>query len=42
MGSASPSDQEAIDNVAHVGRVIAYGTSDGGTTSADVFVEITK
>jgi hypothetical protein len=28
--------------VSHVGRVLAYGTSDGSTATADVFVEITK
>jgi hypothetical protein len=42
MGSASASDQEAIDNLSHVGRVLAYGSSDGSTATADVFVEITK
>jgi Protein of unknown function (DUF3352) len=42
MGSASASDQQAIDNAAHVGRVIAYGNIDGDTSTADLFVEITK
>jgi hypothetical protein len=41
-GSSSASDQEALDNLGHVGRVAAYGTVDGTTVSADLFVEITK
>jgi Protein of unknown function (DUF3352) len=39
---ASASDKEALDNLAHVGRVVAYGTVDGETVTADLFVEITK
>jgi hypothetical protein len=42
MGNASASDQEAIDNLAHVGRVIVYGSQDGSTLTSDTFVEITK
>ncbi|HEY1478991.1 MAG TPA: DUF3352 domain-containing protein [Gaiellales bacterium] len=42
MGSASASDQQAIDNASHVGRVVAYGTTDGSTATSDMFVEITK
>ncbi len=41
-GSASASDQEALDNAAHVGRVVAYSSSDGSSATADLFVEITK
>jgi hypothetical protein len=41
-GSASASDKEALDNLSHVGRIAAYGTVDGTTVSADLFVEITK
>ncbi|MEO9175208.1 MAG: DUF3352 domain-containing protein, partial [Gaiellales bacterium] len=41
MGSASASDQEALDNAGHVGRVLAYGSKNGGTATADLFVEIT-
>jgi hypothetical protein len=39
---SSASDQEALDNAAHVGRVVAWGAKDGDTLSADLFVEITK
>jgi hypothetical protein len=40
--SSSASDKQALDNAAHVGRVVAYGTSDGDSATADLFVEITK
>jgi hypothetical protein len=40
--SSSASDKEALDNAAHVGRVVAWGAKDGDTISADLFVEITK
>lgn len=40
--SSSASDKEALDNAAHIGRVVAWGTKDGDTISADLFVEITK
>ena len=39
---SSASDQEALDNASHVGRVVAWGTKDGDTLTADLFVEITK
>ena len=40
-GSSSASDQEALDNASHVGRVVAWGAKDGDTLTADLFVEIT-
>jgi Protein of unknown function (DUF3352) len=40
--SSSASDKEALDNASHVGRVAAWGTKDGDTLTADLFVEITK
>ncbi len=39
---SSASDKEALDNLAHVGRVVAYGTTDGDTVTVDLFIEITK
>jgi hypothetical protein len=40
--STGASEQEALDNAAHVGRVVAWGAKDGDTLTADLFVEITK
>ncbi|MDX6569473.1 MAG: hypothetical protein QOH15_2051 [Gaiellales bacterium] len=40
--NASASNQEALDNAAHVGRVVAWGAKNGDTLTADLFIEITK
>jgi hypothetical protein len=39
---SSASDKEALENAAHVGRVVAWGAKDGDTVTADLFIEITK
>jgi hypothetical protein len=39
---SSASNKEALENASHVGRVVAWGTKDGDTLTADLFVEITK
>jgi hypothetical protein len=40
--NSSASSQEALDNASHIGRVVAWGSKNGDTLTADLFVEITK
>jgi hypothetical protein len=39
-GDASAEDRKALDNLKHLGGLVAWSALDGETVTSDVFVEV--